>query len=142
MPEFCGSTTVGDHVPVIPFTDEAGNVGTDPPAQIVLVVPKLNVGTTLGLTATVNVAVVAHKPVVGVNMYVPPVWLLTVAGLHIPEIPLVELFGSAGTVPPAQILNAAPKLNVGIMLGLTVTVKVVGDAHRPAVGVNVYVPDV
>ena len=56
---------------MIPFVDVFGNVGTDPPIQIVSVVPKLNVGVRLGLTVTVNVAVNAHCPAVGVNVYVP-----------------------------------------------------------------------
>jgi hypothetical protein len=53
---------------------------------------------------------------------------------------LVDVVGNAGTVPPAHILNEVPKLNVGAMFGATVTVNVVGNAHCPAVGVNVYVP--
>ena len=53
-------TTEGFHVPVIPFDDVVGNVGTDPPAQIVKVVPKLNVGVMFGLTVTVNVIGTAH----------------------------------------------------------------------------------
>ena len=39
-----------------------------PPAHIVSDVPKLKVGVTFGFTVTVNVAVVAHKPAVGVNV--------------------------------------------------------------------------
>ena len=62
------STVAGLHVPVIPFDDVLGNVGTEPAAHIVMDVPKLNTGVTLGLTVTVNVAVVAHKPAVGVNV--------------------------------------------------------------------------
>jgi len=67
--------------------------------------------------------------------------LLTVAGLHVPVMPFVDVVGRAGTVPPAQIFNVVPKLKVGITFGLTVTVKVVGNAHCPAVGVNVYTPE-
>jgi hypothetical protein len=55
----------------MPFVDVVGNVGTVPPAHIVNVVPKLKVGITFGLTVTVNVAVVAHCPAVGVNVYTP-----------------------------------------------------------------------
>ena len=61
-------TTEGFHVPVIPFVDVVGNVGTVPPEHIVSVVPKLNVGVIFGLTVTVNVVVVAHNPAVGVNV--------------------------------------------------------------------------
>ena len=52
-------------------------------------------------------------------------------------MPLVDDAGKAGTVPPAQIVSAVPKLKVGVMFGLTVTLNVVGTAHKPGVGVNV-----
>jgi hypothetical protein len=58
-------------MPVIPFCDAVGNVGTVPPAQIVRLVPKLNVGVIFGLTVTANEVVEAHCPAVGVNVYVP-----------------------------------------------------------------------
>lgn len=54
------SITEGLHVPVIPFNDVFTSVGTVPPEQIESDVPKLNVGVTIGLTVTANVAVVAH----------------------------------------------------------------------------------
>jgi hypothetical protein len=50
----------GLHVPVIPFCDVVGSVGTIPPAQIDELVPKLNEGVTFGLTSTTNDAAVAH----------------------------------------------------------------------------------
>ncbi len=53
-----------------------------------------------------------------------------------------DVFGNEGTIPPAQIVWAVPKLNVGVIIGLTVTVNVVVNAHKPAVGVNVYTPEV
>jgi len=56
-------------------------------------------------------------------------------------MPLVDVFGNVGTVPPAHIVNVVPKLNAGVMFGATVTVKVAVVAHCPAVGVNVYVPE-
>ena len=59
------------------------------------------------------------------------------AGLQVPVIPLVELLGNVGTVPPAQMVRLVPKLNIGVIFGLTVTAKLVVVAHRPAVGVNV-----
>jgi len=71
---------------------------------------------------------------------VPELVLLTVAGFHVPVIPLLEVFGSVGTALPEQIVDD-PKLNVGVTFGLTVTLNVVGSAHRPADGVNVYVPE-
>ncbi len=51
------------------LVDVFGNVGTTSPAQIFNDVPKLNAGTILALTVTVNVVAVAHKPLVGVNVY-------------------------------------------------------------------------
>ena len=58
-----------------------------------------------------------------------------------PVIPFVDVLGNVGTIPPAQIVRVVPKLKAGIMFGLTVTVKLNGNAHNPAVGVNVYVPE-
>ena len=61
----------------------------------------------------------------------------TVAGFHVPFTPLLEVAGSVGTLAPAHILKDGPKLNVGVITGLTVTLKVVVVAHCPDVGVNV-----
>jgi hypothetical protein len=52
-------------------------------------------------------------------------------------MPLSEIFGKVGTVPPEQIFNDVPKLNTGIIFGFTVTVNIVVVAHKPAVGVKV-----
>ena len=52
-------------------------------------------------------------------------------------MPLSDVLGKAGTVSPAQMVREVPKLNAGVMVGFTVTVKLVGDAQRPAAGVNV-----
>ena len=54
-----------------------------------------------------------------------------------PVMPLPEVVGNVGTVPPVQIVRDVPKLNTGIMFEVTVTLNVVGIAHNPAVGVNV-----
>ena len=135
--EFWLLTTAGLQVPVIPFVDEVGNTGTIPPAQIVSDVPKLNVGVIFELTVTVKVAVVAHNPAVGVNVYVPDVWLFTTVGFHVPVMPFVDAAGNVGTVPAAQVVSDVPKVNVGVILGFTVTVNVAVVAHNPAVGVNV-----
>ena len=62
------SATAGFHVPVIPFVEVLGSTGTDAPAQIVSVVPKLNVGVIFGFTVTVNVTGNAHCPAVGVKV--------------------------------------------------------------------------
>ena len=99
--------------------------------------PKLNVGVMFAATVTVNVVVVAHKPVVGVNVYTPSAWLLTIAGFHVPVMPLVDVVGRVGAAPAKQMVCAVPKLNVGVIFGLTVTVNVVVVAHNPGVGVNV-----
>ena len=121
--------------------DVAGNAGTVAPAQIVSVVPKLNVGVIFGLTVTLKVVVVAHCPPVGVKVYVPEFTLLTTEGLHVPEIVFADVAGKAGTTPPEHIVSVVPKLNAGVMIEFTVTVNVVVNAHCPVDGVNVYVPE-
>jgi hypothetical protein len=44
-------------------------------------------------------------------------------------IPLVDVPGKVGTEPPLHILNEVPKLNVGVIFALTVTVNVAVVAH-------------
>ena len=83
----------------------------------------------IGLTVTVNVAVAAHCPAFGVNVYTPELELLIVAGLHKPVIPLEDVFDNDGTVPPEHIVSDVPKTNVGVTIALTVTVNVTGSAH-------------
>src|SRR5678815_1499339 len=100
----------------MPLFDVVGNAGTPAPAQIVSVLPKLNVGIIFGITVTVNVVGLAHCPAVGVNVYVPEVVLLTTAGFHVPVMPLVEVPGKAGTAPPEQMLSEVPNVNVGVVL--------------------------
>ena len=53
--------------------------------------------------------------------------MLTVDGLHVPVIPLLDVAGNVGAVAPLQMLVA--KLKPGVILGFTVTVKVVVVAH-------------
>ena len=122
---------------MIPLDDVNGNDGTAPPAQMVSVVPNAKEGTMLGLTVRSNVAGNAHNPAVGVKVYVPDTRLLAMAGDHVPVILLEEVLGNAGAAVPAQIVIAVPKLNVGIIFGVTVTVKVEVVAHWFAAGVNV-----
>lgn len=62
--------------------------------------------------------------------------MLLNAGLHVPEIPLLDTEGSEND-SPEQI--AETWVNTGVVLSLTVTVIVVVPAHCPAFGVNVYV---
>jgi hypothetical protein len=54
----------------MPLVEGVGKAGTMPPAQMVRVVPKANVGVTFGVTVTVNVSVTAHSPTLGVNVYI------------------------------------------------------------------------
>ena len=109
-----------------------GKADNDPPEQIGATA--VNVAVTFGFTVMVKVAVVAHNPAVGVNVYVV-VAVLFKAGAQVPVIPLVEVVGKADNVPPEQI--GATAVNVGVTFGFTVIVKVVVVAHNPAVGVKV-----
>jgi hypothetical protein len=63
--------------------------------------------------------------------------LSTVEGFHVPVILLSDVVGKTETAPPPHIVSEVPKLNVGVIFGLTVTVNVVGITHPPEVGVNV-----
>ena len=65
----------------------------------------------------------------------PVAVLSTVAGLHVPVIPFVEVVGRTGAAVPAQIGSTAA--NVGVMVDATVTVKVVVVPHCPGSGVKV-----
>ena len=123
----------GAQVPVIPLLDVVGNAANTAPEQIAAT--GVNVGVTFALTVIVNVVVVAHCPAVGVNVYVPVVVLLTVAGFQVPVMPLLDVVGSTGAAEPEQI--GATAVNVGVIFALTVIVSVVVVAHCPAVGVKV-----
>ena len=61
--------------------------------------------------------------------------LSTVAGLHVPVIPLLEVVGSIGAAVPEQKGDMAS--NVGVIPELTVMFKVVVEEHCPAPGVKV-----
>ena len=111
------------------LSDVVGKTGTVPPAHIVKEVPNANVGVMLGVMVTANVVVVAHCPAAGVNVYVAEFWLSIVVGLHVPLIPFVDVVDNVGTVAPAQIVDDIPKLNAGVIIGLTVTEKVAVVAH-------------
>lgn len=67
----------------------------------------------------------------------PELVLLTEEGDQVPLTPLVETFGSTGTVPPSQIAIEVPNENEGIVFAATVTVNVTGNAHKPVAGENV-----
>lgn len=137
VPECWLSIVAGLQVPLIPLVDVAGKATGVVPAQILRAEPKLKPGFTMVLTVTVNVVVVAHNPDVGVNVYTAEAWLSTDAVFHVPVIPFAEVVGKTGTLPPLQILKVVPKLNVGVMVGFTVTVKLVVVAHWPAEGVKI-----
>ena len=79
----------------------------------------MNVGVTIGLTVIVIVAVEAHKPAVGVKVY-SVVAVLSNAGDHVPVMLLFDVVGRAVNAAPEQI--AATCVNVGVTIGLTVTV--------------------
>ena len=121
----------------MPFVDVVGKDGTAAPAQIVVDVPKLNVGVMFGFTVSVNVVATAHNPAEGVKVYTAEAVLLTVAALHVPPMPFVDVPGNTGTASPSQITNVVPKPKLGVTFGLTVTLKVVLVAHCPAEGVKV-----
>ena len=57
------------------------------------------------------------------------------AGDQVPVTLLSDVVGNGANTPPEQI--AAIELKVGVIAGLTVTLKVVVEAHCPAVGVKV-----
>ena len=131
-------TTAGDHVPLMPLFDVAGRTGTAVPEQITCSLPKLKVGVSMGCTVTTKVTLLIHSPgkLLGVKVYTPEVCASTTAGFQVPSIPLTDVVGSAGTVLPAQIVNAVPKVNAGIVLGVTFSVNDVVVPHWPAAGVN------
>lgn len=116
-------------MPTIALVEVSGNRGTTPPLQIESVVPILNKGVIVGVTVTDKLALLAHWPVSGVKVYVPEFWLSTVAGLHVPVIPFVDVSGNAGTPVPEQIVSVVPKLNAGVIMGFSVTAKEVVVAH-------------
>jgi hypothetical protein len=90
-----------------------------------------------GFTIICTVLGKAHCSVLGVKVYVPEVVLLTVAGLNVPTIPLLEIFDKIGGVAPKQMDVGSVKTGVTLF-----TTKIVNDnefAHCPASGVKRYV---
>ena len=57
------------------------------------------------------------------------------AGDQVPVKLFIEVVGKADKVAPEQI--AETEVNVGVIIGFTTIVKVVVEAHCPAVGVKV-----
>jgi uncharacterized membrane protein (Fun14 family) len=128
---------LGDQEPAILLAELLGNTGTLAPLQTDRLLPKLNVGVILGFTVTERLRVVAHCPLLGVNVYVPDAILLIVAGDQVPAILLAELDGNTGTLAPLQTDKLLPKLNVGTILGFKVTESICVLAHCPLLGVKV-----
>jgi hypothetical protein len=122
----------GDQVPVYPLREVVGKAVNVPPSHIGATAVK--VGRIFGFTVMLRVAVVAHCPAVGVNVYVVVV-VLSKVGDQVPVYPLREVVGKAVNVPPSHI--GATAVNVGSIFGFTVMVSVAVVAHCPAVGVKV-----
>ena len=117
---------------VLALLDDSGNACMAAPVQIGATAG--NEGVTFWFTVIVNVAVFAHWPAVGVNVYVV-VTVLFNAGDHVPVMPLSDVVGKGASLSPEHI--GATAVNVGVTFGFTVMVKVVVVAHSPAAGVNV-----
>jgi hypothetical protein len=114
------------------LVEVVGKIGAVAPLHIGAIAA--NIGVNIGFTVTVKLAVLAQSPTVGVNVYVPLVVLLTVAGLQVPVIPLVDVVGKTGAVAPLQIAGMAA--NVGVTIGFTVTVKLAVLIHVPELAVK------
>jgi hypothetical protein len=126
-------TIAGFQVPVIELLEVVGKIGAVAPLQIGGIVAKT--GIIFGLTVIVILVGTTHIPDVGVNVYVPVVVLSTVVGFQVPVIPFIEVVGKIGATAPLQIEVAI--VNVGVIIGFTVTV-IVGDvAHCPVLGTKV-----
>jgi hypothetical protein len=124
----------GDQVPVMPLLEVVGKADSVLLEHIGATAVK--VGVTFGLTTICIVAVVAHNPAVGVNVYVV-VTVLFKAGDQVPVILLLAVVGKAASVAPEHI--GATVVKLGVMLGLTTICIVAVVAHNPADGVKVYV---
>src|SRR5690606_24029167 len=110
--------TAGDQVPLIPLSEIAGSRGAVEPKQSDKVFPKLNIGSSIGLTVTARVNLPMHCSGVAsaVKIYTPDTSLSMMAGSQIPSIPLMEVVGNKGTSPPVHMVNVGSRLNVGAML--------------------------
>ena len=124
--------SAGDHVPVTPLVEVVGKGTFTDPTHIGFL--DTNTGIVLGVTVMVIVAVFAHIPVVGVNVY-KVVAKLLIAGDQVPVITFVDVIGNTAIVAPEQ--TAATCVNSGVVFGVTVMVIVAVFAHNPAVGVKV-----
>src|SRR5660398_222877 len=118
---------VGDHVPVIPFSDVVGKVPGVAPTQYG---PNwVNVGVTFVVTTTVIVVVVPHCPTDGVNVstVVRAETVLMVVGDPVTVIPFSHVVGN---VPGVATTQYGPNwVNVGVTFVVTTTVIVVVVPH-------------
>ena len=89
--EFILSTTAGDHDPVIPLFEVFESTGAVSPEQIGT--GETNEGTVSEFTVIEILSGVAQIPVSGVKVYIPELVLLTIAGDHVPGIPLFDIVG-------------------------------------------------
>ena len=60
-----------------------------------------------------------------------------IEGDQVPLMPFNDVAGKDGADAPAQIPREVPKANAGVIIGLTVTAKLVLNAHCPASGVKI-----
>ena len=126
----------GDQVPVIVLVDVVGKADKVVPEQIGPTDEKL--GVTFGLIVIVTELETAHKPVVGVKVYVvvPNIDVSTDEGLQVPVILLLEVVGKTGALAPWHKLLGIP-VNVGVTFEFTVTFKVCLLAQGKLVGSGV-----
>jgi H+/Cl- antiporter ClcA len=126
---------------VIPFGAVLLKTGGVEPVQNAGIAAKFG-APLAGVTVTFSVCGKAHCPAFGVNVYMPLVVLLIVAGLHVPEIPLGDVFDKIGGEAPAQ--NAAIAAKLGVTLGAIVTVTEAEFVVHPVTPVTetVYTPGV
>ncbi len=111
----------GDQVPVMPLLEVVGN-GVNEVAPRQIGAACVNVGVVFGLVVMVIVAVFAHNPAVGVNVYCV-VAKLFIAGDQVPVTALLDVVGNAAIVAPEQ--TAATCVIVGVVFGLTVNKAVI-----------------
>jgi hypothetical protein len=121
----------GDQVPEIPLFETAARVKISPEH---IGGTWVNTGVIRGSTVTVIMAVIAHWPIDGVNVYVV-VAVLLIAGDQAPFIPLSDDDAKVKE-PPEHIGDTW--VNIGVINGFTVTVIEAAVAHSPVVGVKVY----
>jgi hypothetical protein len=118
----------GAHVPLYPFCETVGKALKLPPIHIGATIGK--VGIRIGFIICTSVTVGAHKPELGVKVYVVVEAVLT-AGLQVPGILLSDIEDKTGSAAPVHKLTKVSK--VGVTFGSTTTVAnvVSGQAILP-----------